>query len=212
MKHLLIIGARGFGREVYYSAIESIGFGTEFDVKGFLDDKADALEGYAGYPSIISSVENYEIQPDDVFICALGDVAWKRLYVQKILDKGGEFISLIHKSAQVCQNAKIGVGCVICRLSIISCDVKIGNYTTVQPYVIIGHDTIVGDMCHINSNASVGGFVLIEEGSTLHTSAVLLPKAKVHANAIVGAGSVVLRSVKANTTVFGNPAVPVTSK
>ena len=37
MKHLLIIGARGWGREVYNYAIESRGYRTEFDIKGFLD-------------------------------------------------------------------------------------------------------------------------------------------------------------------------------
>lgn len=212
MKHLVIIGARGFGREIYCSALESIGYGTEFDVKGYLDDKKDALEGYAGYPSIISSVEDYEIQPDDVFICALGDVHWKRHYVQKILDKGGEFITLIHNSAYVSKNVKIGIGCIILAGSRVHCDVTIGNYTTIQPHVIIGHDCRIGNMCQFNSNTMLGGFVTIEDDVTLHTSAILLPKAKVHANAIVGAGSVVLRSIKANTTVFGNPAVPVTSK
>jgi len=212
MKHLLIIGARGFGREIYYSAIESIGYGTEFDVKGFLDDKADALEGYAGYPSIISSVEDYEIQSDDVFICALGDVHWKRHYVQKILDKGGEFITLIHNSAYVSKNVKIGIGCIILAGCRVHCDVAIGDFTTIQPYVVIGHDCHIGNMCQFNSNTMLGGFVTVEDDVTLHTSAILLPKAKVHANAVVGAGSVVLRSVKANTTVFGNPAVPVTSK
>ena len=35
MKNLLIIGARGFGREIYNLALESIGYGTEFTIKGF---------------------------------------------------------------------------------------------------------------------------------------------------------------------------------
>ena len=56
MKNLLIIGSRGFGREIYNLALESICYGTEFTIKGFLDDKKEALDGYDGYPSIISSV------------------------------------------------------------------------------------------------------------------------------------------------------------
>ncbi len=35
MRNLLIIGAGGFGREVYNSALESIGYGKDFIVKGF---------------------------------------------------------------------------------------------------------------------------------------------------------------------------------
>ena len=54
MKNLLIIGARGFGREVYNTALESVGYEKEFIVKGFLDGKSDALNGYEGYPPIIN--------------------------------------------------------------------------------------------------------------------------------------------------------------
>ena len=99
MKHLLIIGARGWGRAIYNFALESIGYGTEFDVKGYLDDKSDALDGFEGYPPIIGSVETYQIQEDDVFICALGVVKYKIKYSKLIMDKGGEFITLIHKTA-----------------------------------------------------------------------------------------------------------------
>ena len=118
MKHLLIIGARGFGREIYNSATESIGYGTEFDIKGFLDDKADALDGFDGYPPIISSVEAYEPLHGDVFVCALGDVKYKIKYAQIILEKGGEFITLIHNSAYISKNVKIG------KLSMVVNDIK----------------------------------------------------------------------------------------
>ena len=46
MKNLLIIGARGYGREIYNFAIDSKGYGTEFTVKGYLDDKVSALDGF----------------------------------------------------------------------------------------------------------------------------------------------------------------------
>ena len=50
MKQLLIIGARGWGREVCDIAKACIAAGAEFLVKGFLDDKSDALDGYDNYP------------------------------------------------------------------------------------------------------------------------------------------------------------------
>lgn len=56
---LIVIGARPFGRETCNYAREA-----GFDVVGFLDDKADALDGFVGYPPIISSVEAYEVRPE----------------------------------------------------------------------------------------------------------------------------------------------------
>lgn len=206
MKHLIIIGARGFGREVYCSACESVGYGVEFDIKGYLDDKADALDGYNDYPPILGAVETYAIEPDDVFVCALGEVKWKKHYSQLILDKGGEFITLIHKTAYVGKNTTIGKGCLLlagCRLH---CDVTVGNYVTIQPYAILGHDVTVADWCLINAFADCGGFSRMEEGATLHTTSFLLPKKKMGAYSTLGAGSVAVRNVKEGTVVLGVPA------
>ena len=35
MKYLVIVGAGGFGREMFGAAREAVGYGTEFDIKGF---------------------------------------------------------------------------------------------------------------------------------------------------------------------------------
>ena len=45
MKNLIIIGAGGMGRTVYSNALESVGSGKEFVVKGFIDDNLQALDG-----------------------------------------------------------------------------------------------------------------------------------------------------------------------
>ena len=40
MKNLIIIGVGGFAREIYWHAQKAHGFGDEWRIKGFLDDKA----------------------------------------------------------------------------------------------------------------------------------------------------------------------------
>jgi len=54
--------------EVYSLAKEAQGYHKEFVVKGFLDDKVDALNGMGNYPPIIDSVEHYLPEEDDVFV------------------------------------------------------------------------------------------------------------------------------------------------
>jgi sugar O-acyltransferase (sialic acid O-acetyltransferase NeuD family) len=209
MLNLLIIGARGFGREIYYLSTESLGFGTEFVVKGFLDDKKDALDDYKNYPPIISSVEDYSIQEDDVFICALGDVKYKKKYGDIIKSKGGNFMNLIHKSVSIGLNSVYGTGCIFTQNVNISCDVTIGNDVTIQPFSEIGHDSIIGNNCHLNTYSFMGGFSKIGDNVTINTGAILLPHKKVLDGGTIGAGSVAIRNVKNDTTVFGLPAVEI---
>lgn len=210
MKQLLIIGARGYGREICDFASECKGYGSEFVVKGYLDDKSDALDNYPGNPPIIDSVENYQPKENDVFICALGEVKYKKKYCEMVLAKGGKFISLISKKAFISdKNTKIGVGCIICPDSRIHCDVTIGDFVTLQPYAVLGHDVKIGDWCHINDYADCGGGTHIGNEVTIHTHSFILPKFKVGDGATIGAGSIVIGNVKEGMIVFGNPARPL---
>lgn len=207
MKKLYIIGARGFGREVYNLAKETKEYLKEYEIVGFLDDKANALDGYNDYPPVISSVESFVPKENDVFICALGEVEYKKKYAKIILEKGGEFINLIHKDAYISQNLKIGIGCIICAYTRISCDIEIGDFNTFQPFSVAGHDVKIGNYCHFNTYAFMGGFVEIGNNVTLHTGAIIHPHKKVRDNSTVGAGAVVIRNVRENITVYGNPAI-----
>ena len=206
MKDLLIIGARGFGREIYAAAQESIGYGAEFTIKGFLDDNSHALDTTPGYPPIVDSVEHYQPTDNDVFVCALGNPEWQKHYADIILEKGGHFINLVHPSATIGQNSTIGIGCIILRDVGISCDISLGDFVTCQSRAIMGHDVKIGSFCHIGSYSFMGGYVQVGELTTVHPGAIILPHVKIGNHCTVGAGSVVIRKVKEGDTVFGNPA------
>ncbi|MCD9577188.1 sialic acid O-acetyltransferase [Flavobacterium soyae] len=206
MKNLVIIGARGYGREVCGLARQCSGYNTEYTIKGFLDDKLDALDGFENYPAIISSVENYEIQDNDVFVCALGDLQWKKHYVEIILSKGGQFINLIHPTVVFTSNVKLGNGIIIFMYSNISNDCVLDDFVTIQGFVAIGHDSKIGKWCHINAYSFTGGYAVLEEEVCLNTRSTVLPNIIVRKGATVGAASLVIKNVKENTTVFGVPA------
>ena len=210
MKNLIIIGAGGYGREIFDFAHDSKGYGTEFCIKGFIDENPNALDGYMGYPPIFGKVSEYIPQKDDVFICAIGSVKPKKKVCEIILSKGGEFITLISNRAYVSSNnTHIGKGCLICPESRVHCDVTIGDFVTLQPNAVLGHDVKVGNWCHINDYADCGGATQIEDEVTVHTHSFILPGFKVGRGATIGAGSIVVRNVKENAVMFGNPARPL---
>jgi sugar O-acyltransferase (sialic acid O-acetyltransferase NeuD family) len=206
MKQLIIIGARGFGREVHYLAKQCIGYGTQFVIKGFLDDKYSALDGFDNYAPILGSVEEYNIQADDVFICALGSVKWKKFYCELIENKGGQFINLIHHSVTIRENVRLGKGLIIGEYCIISCDIAINDFVTIHSNCVIGHDVVIGRYAQMGAFCFIGGFTCIKEEVTIYVRSTILDKVTIGGGAVVGAASVVIKNVKPGITVFGNPA------
>jgi sugar O-acyltransferase (sialic acid O-acetyltransferase NeuD family) len=207
MKNLIIIGARSYGREVYNLATQCKAYNTEWTIKGFLDDKASALDGF-NYPvQVLAPVEKYEIQEGDVFICALGDVKAKMKYINYIIERGGEFTNLIHPNAQVVNlNTRLGKGIIIFAFCIVSNEVTIEDFVTLQAYCVIGHDTIIGEGSMLNVFSAISGAVNIGKMVTIYPGSTILPNVIVGDNTTVGAGSIVIKNVKAGITVFGNPA------
>lgn len=206
MKNLLIIGARGFGREIYDLAQCCPDNGVKWTIKGFLDDNSNALDGLDDYPPIIGSVEDYVPQPEDVFVSGLGSVVYKEKYVNMILEKGGEFVNLIHSTALVGKNIKMGKGVCLFGSVYLTADIMVGDFVTIQSLVILGHDVEVGKWSHITAFTFVGGYTKIGESVTVYAGAKIIDRRKIGAGSTVGAGSVVIRNVKPGTTVFGNPA------
>ena len=131
MKQIVIIGAGGFGREAFAMAGESAGYGTEFDVKGFLDARADALDGFAGYPPVVGDPATYVPEADDVFITALGSVRARKRCAEAVEAKGGRFVSLVHKSVFMGPNVTIGDGCYIAPGVSLTADVAVGRHADV---------------------------------------------------------------------------------
>lgn len=206
MYELLIVGARGYGREVCDWASSCIGYGDTFRIKGFLDDDASALDGFEGYPPILGPVETYSFEGNDRFVVALGEPKMKRHYANIALRNGGIPMSLVDRAASVGRGTAIGQGCLILGNSLISVNCSIGDYVSVNYCTYIGHDSAIGDFCHVGAFGFTGGGVCLGALVTMHPRVSVLPHKKVGDEAILGAGSVCLDNVQCGTTVAGVPA------
>lgn len=208
MKHLLIVGARGWGREVYAAAIKTRAYiDGEFTVKGFLDSKLDAFEGLRGeYPPIICSPEDYKIQENDIFFVAMGEPKWRKHYAQIIEEKGGKFLTIICQGASITPTASIGEGSFVSGWSCISDNVQLGKHSIIHVFSDLGHDSKVGDYSTIEAYSFLGGYAEVGECSVMHVRSTLIRHKKIGNNVEVGSSSVVMRNVKDGLHVFGNPA------
>ena len=206
MKHLIIVASGGMGRTVYSMAKESVGYGKIFDIKGFVDDNLHALDGFENYPPILGTIKDYQPKEDEVFVSSIGNTRVNRIVCDSLKQRGAKFFTLLHQKAIIRSNALIGEGTIIGEFATVGADAVIGENCLIQAYACVAHDCKLGNYVRIDTHCTCVGGVVIEDGATVHTSAVLNHNVCVEKDAVVGACSFVIKRVKAGTTVVGNPA------
>lgn len=189
MKHLVIIGTGNIGQIVEWYATLSKDYMKEWDIKCHIDD-----------------VESYEIDEDDVFINAEVKPADRFAKSDVIRQKGGEFVNVIHPTANIAPSAQLGTGIVIGAFTTISINTNILNDALIQDHCNVGHDGVVGEGVHLYVGVKLCGRNTIGKQSSIFTGSIIYPDVKVGIEATVGAGSVVSRKVKDGYVVLGNPA------
>lgn len=211
MKQILIAGAGDFGREMFGWLTTDPRHGVEWEVGGFLDDNPQALNAYLHYPTrIIGSIKDHQPQPHQLLVLALATSQTRLKIGEMMTARGAEFLTWIHPSATINRFCTIGRGCVICPQAVVSADARIGDFVSINCTSNIGHDCVIGDGCTINAHCDLTGHTKFGRGVYIGSNVCVVPRIRVGDFAQLGAGSVVVRNVKAETTVMGPAAQRLT--
>ncbi|KZN51398.1 acetyltransferase [Pseudoalteromonas luteoviolacea] len=205
-KQLAILGASGQGKVVADLA-EQLGYKIRF-----YDD---------AYPSK-TRIEHWSISGtlDDLLECdvntfevivAIGNNAIRKEKSLILEQSQFTFAKLIHPSAVVSQYAKISVGSVVFAGAVINAFAEIGKGCIINTASIVEHDTKVGDFSHICPNTALAGAVKIGECCWVGIGSQVKQMITVGEHTLIGAGSVVVKSLPANVTAYGIPAVIIKS-
>jgi len=206
MRRLLIVGAGGFGREVWAWAQDVAPAERCWGSVAFLDRNPDALGRNLPGAGIIADPEHYAPREEDVFLCAVDDPGTKLRLCRVLEARGGCFVTLRHPSVIVGPGCVIGKGCILCPGVVLTTNVTVGDFVTINLNSTIGHDVSIGNGCTLSAQVDITGFARLGEGVLLGSHATVLRSLRIDDHAVVGAGSAVLRSVAAGKTVFGAPA------
>ena len=211
MKHLVIIGAGAFAREIYWHAKECNGYEKDFDIKGFLDGdlKLEEAEYKKLQMPVLGDVQNYKIEQDDVFTCAIGTPSVRKKMVEIIQNRNGQFINLIHRTSILQGHINMGKGIILCPFTLVGDNVNLGDFVMVNTASTIGHDASIDEYTCLMAHVDITGYSKVGKNVYFGSGSRMLPHSRVDDNAFVGAGSVVLKHVKKGIKVFGVPAIPI---
>ena len=190
---IAIIGAGGFGREVYHQIIDCMDYTSE-DVKIFDDNKI----GYDKIKDINTS--------EYLILVAVGDPLIRRKIVES-LPQDAKFFTFIHESAQIIDKSiKISEGSIICAGAILTTNITIGKHAHINLNTTIGHDCEIGDYFTSTPGVNISGNCIIGDNVYLGTNASIREKIKIANNTIIGLNSGVVKHITENGVYIGSPA------
>jgi sugar O-acyltransferase (sialic acid O-acetyltransferase NeuD family) len=210
LKNLYIVGAGGFGREVYAWTRDTLDCVNQFQFAGFIDDNPNVLEGFEYPKGVVGSVMDFNPRETDRFIIAIGIPHPKRKATETLLAKGAIFETVVHPSVVRGSNVQVARGAVVCPGVILSSDCQVGEFAGINMHATLSHDVKVGAFSQLSSYCDLTGAVEVGEGVFLGSHSSVLPSLKVGDGAIVGAGAVCTEDVSEGSTVVGVPAKVIT--
>lgn len=153
-----------------------------------------------------------DFSPDSVeLVNAIGAIApmeARRKIFSTWKNKGYSFPCLIHPSAVIAREVKLGEGTQVMAGAVIQIGATVGENSIINTRVSIDHDCKISDHVHLAPGVTLSGGVEIGEGAHLGTGATVRHNIKIGSGVLVGTGSVVIEDIPDGTKVKGVPAKP----
>ena len=211
MKKIIIIGGGGNGLVVANNIQDFKNYGIfDYELLGFFYDHKKKIKGYKILGKItLKNVSKYINKKNIFFFWSLFSKKLKKNSLKKLkalrIPKK-KFITIIHPTAIISKNVKIGYGCNISSLVNISPSVKIENHVNIFSQCMVGHDTVLKNYAYLANNSVLGAKIKVGEGAYIGMNSTIRENLKIGNWSTVGMGSVVLKNIRNKMIVVGNPA------
>ena len=203
---IVIVGAGGHGRELYWALSAAIGAGQcAGHLAGFVDDRPPEAGLLDRIGSVWLGPMDVLAELDADLVLGIGAPRSRAAVAAKLAGIGGR-VAVVHPSVLIGPDVEWGEGFVACANVSVTTNVRFGIHVHLNRHVTVGHDCVVGDFVSLHPAAVLSGNVSVGARTMIGAGAVVLPGVSIGSDVQVGAGAVVTKDVLDGTTVVGVPA------
>lgn len=206
-REIIIVGSSGFAKEMLFLLKHShTKDNQKWLIKGFVDTNRTKDDMVMGYPILGDDdwLLNYDKEINVVI--GIGDPFIKKSVADKFSKNLNiHFPNIIADTALIGENVVLGKGCIICDMNILTVDICIGDFVTLNLSNTVGHDAYIGDYTTVNPGSNISGNVNIGKLCMIGTGSKIIQGLQVGDEAVIGAGTIIIRDVIEKNTVVGNP-------
>ena len=131
----------------------------------------------------------------------------RRIACKLLANPALRFPNLIHPALEIDPElVRFGRGNMITQGTVMTCDIRVGDFNLFNWNCTVGHDAVVGSYNVVNPSAGISGRVTIGDACLLGTGARSLETLNIVSETIIGAGAVVTRSIENPGVYVGVPA------
>ncbi len=207
MKEIVIVGAGGLGKVVQWMIERINRVEATWKILGYADDGIAAGSVVDDLP-ILGAVDGLlEADRELAVVCAVASAGTRRRIIRKLSGNPRlTFPNVIDPSVIRSDRIGMGTGNIIGAGSILTVDIRMGDFCIITEDCTVGHDVTLGSYVTLYPSVNVSGCVTVGSGTELGTGCHVIQGLTIGDGTIVGAGTVAIRDLPGNCTVVGNPA------
>lgn len=212
MTNIILVGSGGCMREIVWQIQEKNKIHNIWRIAGYVDCQPPMnASGLKIGTQIIKYLGNdiflmHQTQPVNVAICIGSPVLRKKLSKTYMKNPYIKFPNLILGNTKICNDVRMGMGCIISMDVRVSTNVKIGNFVFMNTASMVCHDGHIGDYVTLGPDVKLAGSVKIGECSNIGIGAKVIQGLTVGKNVTAGAGCVIVKNIADDCMVAGIPA------
>jgi sugar O-acyltransferase (sialic acid O-acetyltransferase NeuD family) len=211
-----VYGASGYGKEVLPIVKRQLNSREAIHEFYFIDDD-QSIKSLITH-DVLTFEEFLKVSADELsVVIAIAESQIREILTVKCLNENLNILNVQAENVVMFENVNVGLGHILSPFVTLTSDIKIGLSFHANIYSYVAHDCVIGDYVTFAPGVKCNGNVKVCDHAYIGTGAIIKQGKPgkpivIGQGAVIGAGSMVTKSIPDGITVFGNPAIELTKE